>query len=138
MKRTGEIVLTVIGIIINFIVGGFVTFLVLVLKNDTLQDEIEKEFAKDPDLSTLDPSTVLDAMGNGGWAIVIASLIGIILGIIAAINLKGNRKPKLAGILLIVGAVISGLLSIGVDWLPALLFLIAGIMSLVRKPKALI
>ncbi|MGV3464220.1 MAG: DUF4064 domain-containing protein [Heyndrickxia sp.] len=138
MKRTAEITLAIIGVIINALVGGSVLLIAAIFKNETFQEQVKTQLENDPSLSTIDPSAVLDAIGNGSWWVVIASLIGLVLGIIAAVFLKGNKKPKAAGILLIIAAVISVLLSAGIDWLSGILFLIAGILSLVRKPKAII
>ncbi|MBB2478995.1 DUF4064 domain-containing protein [Bacillus sp. APMAM] len=135
MKRTAEITLTIIGVIINALVGGSVLLIASLFKNETFQEQVKNELANDQKLNTVDPSEVLNAIGNGSWWVVIASLIGLVLGIIAAFCLKGNNKPKLAGILLIIAAVVSVLLSVGVDWLPGILFLVAGILSLARKPK---
>lgn len=135
MKRTAEITLTIIGVIINALVGGSVLLIASLFKNETFQEQVKNELANDQKLNTVDPSEVLNAIGNGSWWVVIASLIGLVLGIIAAVCLKGNNKPKLAGILLIIAAVVSVLLSVGVDWLPGILFLVAGILSLARKPK---
>lgn len=139
MKRTAEITLTIIGVVINALVGGSVLLIASIFKNEAFQEQVKNELAKtDPSLNTADPSMVLDAIGNGSWWVIIASLIGLVLGIIAAVYLKGNKNPKLAGILLIIAAVVSVLLSVGVDWLSGILFLIAGILSLARKPKKVI
>ncbi|MBS4175279.1 DUF4064 domain-containing protein [Bacillus sp. FJAT-49736] len=138
MKRTAEITLSIIGVVISAFVGGAVALIGALFKNESFQEQIKNEMENDPDLGAVDPSSVLNAVGNGSWWIVIASLVGIILGILAAVYLKGNKKPKLAGILLIIAAVISVIMTVGVNWLPGILFLIAGILSLARKPKKVI
>jgi hypothetical protein len=55
--------------------------------------------------------------------------------LIGVFSIKGNKKPVLAGILFIAGAVLTAIISIGFGFVPAILYLIAGIVSLVRKPK---
>lgn len=138
MKRTAEITLTVIGVIIYAIVGGCVALLAALFNNESFQEQLKNGLANNPETDTVDPSMILDTLGNGSWWVVIAALIGLVLGIIAAVSLKGNKNPKLAGILLIIAAVVSVLLSVGVNWLPGILFLVAGILSLARKPKKVI
>ncbi|GGD01606.1 hypothetical protein GCM10007216_35400 [Thalassobacillus devorans] len=49
--------------------------------------------------------------------------------------LKGNKKPKLAGILLIVIAVMATIVTIGVAVVAGLFYIIAGVLSIVRKSK---
>src|SRR5699024_6815484 len=46
----------------------------------------------------------------------------------------GNKKPKAASIMMIITGVVVGLGTALTGFLPALLFLIAGIVGLVRKP----
>ncbi len=140
MKRTAEITLTIIGVIINVLVSGGIALIAALFKNESFQEQVKNELENDPSVSVneTDLSMVLDTIGNGSWWVVIASLIGIVLGIIATVFLIGNKKPKPAGILLIIAAVVSVILSVGIDWLSGILFLIAGILSLVRKPKTII
>lgn len=91
--------------------------------------------AADPDLdlSPGDINMLMEGLGSYGWAVVIASIIGIVLGLIGVISIKGNKKPKLAGWMFIIGALLTGIISIGLGFVPALLYLIAGIMAFVRK-----
>jgi hypothetical protein len=106
--------------------------------SDELKLFLNEEMANDPDLniSPDDLQLVLDGMGAFGWALAAAGVIGIIFGIIAVVKAKGNKSPKTAGWLLIIGAVLTGAISIGFGFLPALLYLIAGIMCFVRKEPA--
>ncbi|WP_257348451.1 DUF4064 domain-containing protein [Pseudalkalibacillus decolorationis] len=135
MKRTSEIVLTVIGMLINVIMALGVGAAIVIFQNESIQQELEREIANDPQLNEVDPSMIFDIIGTFGWAVVIALAIGFILGLIATFGLKGNKKPKQAGILLIIGGIIVGIATIGSGFGPAILYLIAGIMALVRKPK---
>ncbi|WP_335870389.1 DUF4064 domain-containing protein [Bacillus sp. 2205SS5-2] len=135
MKRTVEIVLSVIGVITSVLMAFAGGFFALLLQNEQVLADIEAEFTTDPDLADVNPTQFIEMIGGAGWVIVAAGVIGLVIGLIAIFSLKGNKKPKLAGILLIIGAVIIALMTLLFGWLPALLFLIAGIMSLVRKPK---
>ncbi|MDX8359505.1 MULTISPECIES: DUF4064 domain-containing protein [Bacillaceae] len=135
MKRTGEIVLSIIGAVLSgflAIIGGAFTYL---MTNEAFLQELEAQFATDPQLATFNIADLMEIIGNTGWIVVAAGMIGLVLSIIAAFCLKGNNKPKLAGTLLIIAALLVALMTVLFAWPIALLFLIAGIMSLVRKPK---
>ncbi|KIL48685.1 DUF4064 domain-containing protein [Jeotgalibacillus campisalis] len=137
MKRTAEIVLSVIGVILNIllILGVFVfnTF----LSDEQLRSELEAEMANDPDLAAngADITGIFDFLNGLGVFFNIVIIISTILSIVAIVVVRGNRKPKLAGGLLIGSAVLVFLGTFLIGWLPALLFLIAGIMCFARKPK---
>ncbi|HEU5140496.1 MAG TPA: DUF4064 domain-containing protein [Bacillales bacterium] len=135
MKRTGERVLSIIGIVINAIIAAIVTMAVLAFQRYSAQGQLESQMSGNPEMGAMNPDQVMDIIGGVGWVVVAATVIGIIIGLIAVFNLKENKKPKQAGIWLIIGAVVVGVASIGAGWLPALLYLIAGIMCLVRKPS---
>lgn len=138
MKRTGEIILTVIGLIINGLMALGLAFFIPVLQSEKFKQELENQMQGDPAAEQVDPNQIMDWMSNAGWTIVIATAIGFVLGLIAIFCLKGNKKPKVGGILLILGAVISGLVSFGAAFFPAILYLVGGIMALARKPKKLL
>ncbi|GER66765.1 membrane protein [Weizmannia acidilactici] len=138
MKRTGEIVLSVIGAILNGLAALMVIFVAAVLKNQDFVNQFQKEINNEPALQQADVQKALDTFQALGWGLAVILAIGMVLGIVAAVKLRGNKGPKLAGILLIIGALLMFFFSIGIGWLPALLYLIAGTMSLVRKvPKAI-
>ncbi|MBD8007003.1 DUF4064 domain-containing protein [Bacillus norwichensis] len=135
MKRTGEITLGIIGIILSALMSLGGILLIWANQSGEIKTAMEDEFTSDPslELNSGDVSMVLDAFGTFGWAIVVASIIGIILGLIGVISIKGNKKPKLAGSMFIIGAVLTGIISVGFGFLPAILYLIAGIMAFARK-----
>ncbi|MDG5472900.1 DUF4064 domain-containing protein [Jeotgalibacillus sp. ET6] len=137
MKRTAEIVLSVIGVILNILVvlGIFLTN--NFLSDEEVRTELEAEMANDPDLAATgtDMSGVMDMLSGLGMFFNIVIIISTILSIVAIVVLRGNRKPKLAGGLLLGSAVLVFLGTFFIGFLPALLFLIAGIMCFARKPK---
>jgi len=55
--------------------------------------------------------------------------------LLAVIFITKNRKPVLSGVLFIVSALIIGIGTFGAGLVPGILYLISGIMALVRKPK---
>src|SRR5699024_5654636 len=66
---------------------------------------------------------------------IIVAIVSLIVGIIAMILLIGDKKPKAAGILLIVSSIIILFASIFMGFFSFLFYLIAGIMAVVRKRK---
>lgn len=136
MKRTGEYVLGIIGIILSVLMAGLGAMFIFIQGNEELKQTMEAEIAKDPAVNPGDLEMMNDAMdivGSAGWLLIVAAILGFLFGLIAVLLLK--RRPKAAGILFIVGAVLVGFISVGAGFLPGLLYLIAGIMCLVRKPK---
>ena len=134
MKRTAEKVLSIIGIVLNFLSIGLLVGTLLVfqmLMNDPLfEEEFENEMYvsgfTDADMQVLDD--LGNWIGGVGWFFVVLGLISIVLTIIGIVKLKSNAKT--AGILLLISSVLSGLISI-----PGILLLVAAIMCFARKPK---
>lgn len=138
MKRTGEKVLSIIATILNFLSVGFLVIIILssqVIADDPMfQTEIENQFSA----SGLTGDEIQETMvlydgfvgfvSGLGWLFVVFGLIAIILAIVGTV--KVNKNAKLAGILFIISALLSGVIS-----LPGILLIIAAIMCFVRKPK---
>lgn len=137
MKRTAEIVLGIIGALgyaFMAAIGGFMLW----MQNN--RDLIESEMTT----GTGDPSTdfsmeefeaAMDMLGAGGWIVLISAIAAIVLGIVAMVLLKGNKKPVVAGIIFIATAVIISITTTGLGIIAGIFYLIAGIMCLVRKPQ---
>ncbi|MBW8348646.1 DUF4064 domain-containing protein [Bacillus sp. IITD106] len=136
MKRTGEIVLGVIGMILSALIALMGMLFMFAGKSEDVKPLLE-ESLNDPTINQegIDANMILDMMSTAGSALIIAAILGVILGIVALIAIKGNKKPKLAGLMFIIGAVLVGVITIGFGFLPALLYLIAGIMCFARKPS---
>lgn len=134
MKRTGEYVLGIIGAILSGLMSLLGVLFLFMEGNDQMEAEMENVMEGDPALNGNDVSAIFDVFGAIGWALTIASILGFVLGLVAIFILKA-KKPKVAGILFIVSSVLVGLVSVGAGFLPALLYLIAGILCLVRKEK---
>lgn len=141
MKRTTEKVLSIIAIVLNAI--GLLSFAFMMLvgfvayTDDSLINEIEEELiVEEPDLTAEDIEYGIELMegfmgimmGFSG-VIIVAFIIAIILTIIGVVKIDKNAKT--AGILFLIAALFSAIIS-----LQGILLMIAGIMALVRKPKA--
>src|SRR5690606_41681978 len=99
-------------------------FLIWTASSDEVRAEVEKQVQDDPMMVQEDIDVLLWLFSTGGWAIIIASIIGIILGIIAIIIIKCNKNPKLTDWMYIVVVVLIVIISLGLGFLPVLLFII--------------
>ncbi|MEH7387174.1 DUF4064 domain-containing protein [Bacillus sp. JJ1521] len=136
MKRTGEIVLTIIGACFFALISVF-GFMFLGLSGDnTFTQEMESIIvAEDPSLQGTDFAFLSDIVSAGGWYFIIVGILAVILGIVSLVLLKGDKHPKAAGIILIVVAILTALATILISIISSILYLVAGILCLVRKPK---
>jgi len=129
MKRTGEIALSIIGALSSLTM--IVTGLVFLYRKDS-EAYLDYLYAN---WSDGEVAALLDQMNQAGTMWVLPGAIGTVLGIVAVILLKSNRSPKFAGWILMVVSVIACMISV-FGFIPAIFFIIAGMMALVRKPKA--
>ncbi|SFE17191.1 Protein of unknown function [Lentibacillus persicus] len=137
MSRTGEIVLTVIGALVYAFFGAMGAIMVWFFNNEAIWNEASQEIQQQqPELAQGDMEAALGIFQGGGWFLIILSVIGVILGILSIVFLKGNKKPKAAGIILIVTAAVSTLATLGGLIFGGVFYLIAGIMCLARKTPA--
>jgi ABC-type phosphate transport system permease subunit len=140
MKRTVEMVFTIIGIVL-FGLPVLLSGIMLNAKdNPQIREDLESfmnspEVQMEGEITSSDLGQMMDMMGSFAMFIMIASLIAIGLGILAAVFLKGNKKPKAAGIILIITAVIMTFATVFMGLFGGVSYLIAGIVALVRKPK---
>ncbi|PKH12053.1 MULTISPECIES: DUF4064 domain-containing protein [Planomicrobium] len=136
MKRTAEIVLGIIGALGYAFMAAIGGFMLWMQNNRELMEETMTGTG-DPttDLTMDEFDAMIDLMGAGGWVLLASAIGAIVLGIIAMVLLKGNRKPVIAGIIFIATAVIVSFVTTGVGVIAGIFYLVAGIMCLVRKPK---
>ncbi|MGM0827575.1 MAG: DUF4064 domain-containing protein [Bacillota bacterium] len=140
VKRTGEVVMGVIGIILSALFSIIGIVLNMGMSNPEFMSQLEEGMESDPNIQNAemtagDLSSIINAAESTGSYLVILGIIASILGIIAVLTIVKNKKPVLSGIMFIIAALVIGLGTIGFGFVPGLLFLIAGIMALVRKPK---
>jgi len=140
VKRTGEVVMGVIGIILSALFSIIGIVLNMGMSNPEVMSQLEEGMESDPNIQNAemtagDLSSIINAAESTGSYLVILGIIASIMGIIAVLTIVKNKKPVLSGIMFIIAALVIGLGTIGFGFVPGLLFLIAGIMALVRKPK---
>lgn len=129
IKRTAEFVLGIIGVAFNalgaILVGVFI---------GATGDFIAEDIRNDPEFTAEEADIVSNLFGGIGWYYVIISAIAAILGVVALVLLRRNSSSTVSGVIFIVTAVLSALLTIFVAAVPAILYLVAGILAIVRKP----
>ncbi|MFJ7744434.1 DUF4064 domain-containing protein [Peribacillus sp. NPDC097295] len=129
MKRTGEFVLSIIGVIIaaiSLIIGIITTVYVSTVD---LTEVIEYSLGSEVEMAAFEMEMTLQLFNILLWIGIISISLALLGGLIAIILLKkGNVKA--AGILFI----ITGILTIFHVW-PLIFFIVPGIMCLVRKPR---
>ena len=140
VKRTGEVIMGVIGIVLSALFSIIGIVLNMGMNSPEVMSQIEEGMESDPNLQESgmtagDMSVIMETAESMGSYLVILGIIASILGIIAVITIVKNKKPVLSGIMFILAALVVGLGTIGFGFIPGLLFLIAGIMAFVRKPK---
>ncbi|MCA0148234.1 DUF4064 domain-containing protein [Rossellomorea vietnamensis] len=140
VKRTGEVIMGVIGIVLSALFSIIGIVLNMGMNSPEVMSQIEEGMESDPNLQESgmtagDMSAIMETAESMGSYLVILGIIASILGIIAVITIVKNKKPVLSGIMFILAALVVGLGTIGFGFIPGLLFLIAGIMAFVRKPK---
>lgn len=136
MKRTGEVILTTSGLILSFIGTVIVTIILFFSNTDALKDMIiEGAMEEELALNIGELERYFDFFINLGWVVIGILLISIILAAISIYLFIGNKKPVAAGIIAIIAAVLVTIGTVFSAFVPGILYLIAGIMGLVRRPR---
>ncbi|MFB4167936.1 DUF4064 domain-containing protein [Virgibacillus sp. JSM 102003] len=135
MNRTGEIVLTIVGALIYMLFAGLGIFTAWLFNNEQILNEASDEMMQQPGMGTGDMQAMLEVLQGGGLVLAIVSIIALVLGIISIILVKGDKKPKAAGIILIVTSVLAAIITVGAGIFSGIFYLIAGIMCLARKEQ---
>ncbi|MFS0637314.1 DUF4064 domain-containing protein [Mesobacillus foraminis] len=127
MKRTGEVILAILGILGYGLLAGLGSLMVFLQNNEEFLSEMESVGGEEVEMA-------MNAMESGGIMFITASILAILLGIVAIFMVKGNKKPKPAGILFLVTAILVSVVTVGIGLVPGIFYLIAGLMCVVRKP----
>lgn len=139
MKRTAELTLTIIGLVLSLASVAFTGFITIFFNSDFSRQNFEEGYNEgaiemgEP-VNPGEADFILNIMLTFGWIIIAVFIIAIITSAISTYFYIGNKKPKAASIIMIITGVVVGLGTALTGFIPALLFLIAGIVGLVRKP----
>ncbi|WP_077305312.1 DUF4064 domain-containing protein [Terribacillus halophilus] len=129
IKRTAEKVLGIIGVVLNAL-GAILTGILIGVAGD----DISQELYNDPTITTEDADIMSSFFGGLGWYFVVVSTISAILGIVGIVLLRRNSRSTAAGVVFIVTAVLSAILTLFGSFVTSILYLVAGILAIVRKP----
>ncbi|WP_163652315.1 DUF4064 domain-containing protein [Listeria sp. PSOL-1] len=145
IKRTGEVTLSVIGLILGLLLqlGMTIVSFAVVRITDTQSglDSFNRNYIKglqEANINQADvpsASTVIDGVHTFAGLFLAVLIITFILGILGIIFITKNRKPVLAGVIFLILAILILFSTLFVGFIPALLFLIAAIMCWARKPR---
>src|SRR5699024_3872106 len=95
------------------------------------QEDYVKEEALPVRFESID--AILNIFISLGWLVVLTIFVGSVFGTLSLYYFVGNKNPRAVSILAIVSAVIIPLDTFLSGFIPAILFLIAGVMGLMRK-----
>ncbi|WP_226671164.1 DUF4064 domain-containing protein [Metabacillus litoralis] len=147
MNRTPEVILGLIGIasfILISLLGVVGTWLVYIADDflSPVKEFIVMILSMDQGGYTDEDVTNVFFPINLTFKMIFLSLgimafIQAVLGVIAVIALKGNNHPVFAGVLLLISAVVSGVITYGIFLIAGVFYIIAGIMCFSRKPKGI-
>ncbi|WP_167629741.1 DUF4064 domain-containing protein [Listeria valentina] len=145
IKRTGEVVLSMIGLVLALFMQVAMTIVSFNFLAKTKTESGYEIFAgryeqaiHDAGVSLNDApsaSSIVDALHGFSIFFIVALVAVILFSILGIIFIVGNKKPVLAGFLFLLAGIVVILATFLVGFVPALLFLIAAIMCWARKPK---
>ncbi|MFS0653851.1 DUF4064 domain-containing protein [Bacillus sp. 179-C3.3 HS] len=133
IKRKGEKIMGIISIVLNLIGVGFGALMLSVdrsVYNDFYQF-LEEEGETVP--------MSMEALEAGakafGTQYLIVSAVAAVLTLVGVILLKKDRRAVISGILFLVSAIALLIGTVGFAFIPMVLLIVIGLMSLIRKPK---
>lgn len=134
MKRTVEKVLVWIGIILQFILIFFMAIVTPFLNDASVKNELADSIYNsnmyNQGASQMDASSLVNVASQIFLIALIIVVICTVLAIVFALFI--NKIPKTVGVFFILLGIITVLT---LNWITAVLWLIAGIMLLAKKPK---
>ncbi|MCD2252977.1 DUF4064 domain-containing protein [Listeria marthii] len=146
IKRTGEIVLAIIGLIFSVLTQAAIAIIGLLMTsgskgkdglatfyNNYYQTMTEREIPKS---EIPDPDRVLNFVQTLSWTTLTGGLITLALGGFGIYYIMKNRKPVFAGYLFLAAGIVSLLSTALITFIPAILLIVAAILCFVRKPKS--
>ncbi|WP_170875256.1 DUF4064 domain-containing protein [Virgibacillus pantothenticus] len=142
MKRTVEMIFTVIGLLVFLLMS--ISVGVVAFTDNAKIETMAKEFVQlqeqtsQPGVEEFSEQEFETVIETGTNYLFFVFLINLVLGVLALFFLKGDKKPKAAGILLIVTAIVGTIASLFFGIIGGAAYLIAGIVALVRRPKKMI
>ena len=141
INRKAEIFLIIMGMAVFFFFGVTGATMINVHDDDEtamelyeqyLDDEVAIE-AGDEEIATYDE--FVETLRTAGMIIIVIAIITVIIGIVSVLLLKNDKRPKIAGILLLIVGIFIGFLQFFVALMASVFYIVSGLMALFRKPK---
>ncbi|MFX0109125.1 DUF4064 domain-containing protein [Bacillus pumilus] len=131
IKRKGEKIMGIIGIILSVIGVGFGALMLSI--DPSYYEEVNEVLQEEG--SALPMETLEASVHAFGIQFMVVSAIAAVLAIVGLLFLKTDRRAVLSGILFLVSAVTLLIGTVGLAFVPMVLMFIIGLMSLIRKPN---
>ncbi|PHK48907.1 DUF4064 domain-containing protein [Staphylococcus edaphicus] len=132
MKRTAEKILIWIGIMIQFVLIFLMAIIAPFFNDVSVKNELtallNSSDAYNQNATQTDPAHLIDLASNLFIAALIVAIIATVIAMISALLV--NKLPKLVGMVMIILGIITILV---LNWITAILWLVAGILLLARK-----
>lgn len=132
LKRTAEKVMGIIGVVLIALIGAFSGVMLALTGNEEIRTEMIKVMSSNQNISGTDAIATIDGIFT---FLLWGSVISVILALIALFTLKKNARAILSGIFFILAAISTAISATLLGTIPAILFLITGILALVKKPE---
>ncbi|MBF2474121.1 DUF4064 domain-containing protein [Listeria welshimeri] len=146
IKRTGEVTLAIIGLILSVLMQAVVATIGLLMVHGSKGKEGLATYYNNyyqtftdwevPKADIPDPDRVFDLVHTLSWTALSGGVITLIIGVIGIFYIINNKNSLLAGYLFLAAGIVSLLSTALIGFIPALLFVIAAILCFVRKPKS--
>ena len=127
MKSNGEVLFSVIGVVLFSILFAGSLVLSNGVQNSSGAEELAQQFISDENVTEVTAGQILTFLENGFLYVGIVSLICAVIGVISIVLIKKSDNPGAAGKLLISTAILSTILTLFVGVLACCAYLIAGI-----------
>lgn len=141
INRKIEIFLVIMGMAVFFFFGITGATMINVHDDDEMATDLYEQYLEDAtaeevaaeDLSTYDE--FVEALRTAGVIIIVLAVVTVIVGIVSVLLLRNDKRPKIAGIILLVVGIFIGFLQFFIALIASLFYIIAGLMAVFRKPK---
>lgn len=133
MKRTTEMFLSITGVLLFGLLALGNGVLWMTVQDSAGTEELVQQFLNDENITDVSVGQVVDFLSYGTVYLLVISVICTVLGVIAVSFLKGNKKPAIAGKMLLTTAILGTLLTIIIGILGGIAYLAAGIIAISKK-----
>lgn len=117
MKSNGEVLFSVIGVVLFSVLFAGSLVLSNGVQNSSGAEELAQQFISDENVTEVTAGQILTFLENVFLYVGIISLVCAVIGVISIVLIKKSDNPGAAGKLLISTAILSTLLTLLASWL---------------------